>query len=178
MEIPGRSSLRVPDRSGCVTQVLRRVWKLGPQGGNMDRWRTFFAVVVLIGWGVVPGVAQIDRANLNGTVSDPSGASVPNAKVEVVSPNTGFRRQVETGDAGVYSIAGLPIGTYDLTISHDGFKTFEQKGISLLVGQTRTVNAQLEVGAAIQKVDVQSTVQALESANAELGGVVQSQQVQ
>ncbi len=123
-------------------------------------------------------LAQIDRANLNGTVSDPSGASVPNAKVEVVSPSTGFSRQVETGDAGVYSITGLPVGRYDLTISHEGFKTFEQKGIDLLVGQTRTINAQLQVGAALQRVEVESTVQALESANAELGGVVQSGQVE
>src|SRR5450755_3903685 len=156
---------------GCVMQVSRRVSKLGPQGGNMGSRRTLFAVL-LVGWGVLPGVAQIDRANLSGTVSDPSGASVPKAKVEVVSPNTGFKRQVETGDAGVYSITGLPIGMYDLTISHEGFKTFDEKGIALLVGQTRTINAPLVVGAAIQKVDVQATVQALESANAELGGVV------
>jgi hypothetical protein len=122
-------------------------------------------------------MAQLDRANLNGTVTDTSGASVPNAKVDVVSPTTGFKRQVETGDAGVYSITGLLIGTYDLTISHEGFKTFEQKGIALSVGQTRTVNAQLEVGAALQRVEVQATVQALENANAELGSVVQSRQV-
>jgi Carboxypeptidase regulatory-like domain/TonB dependent receptor len=143
----------------------------------MGSRQTFFAVV-LIGWGVLPGVAQIDRANLNGTVSDPSGANVPDAKVEVVAPDTGYKRQASTGNSGVYSITGLPIGMYDLTISHEGFKTFEQKGIALLVGQTRTINAPLVVGAAIQKVDVQATVQALESANAELGGVVQSQQVQ
>src|SRR5712692_7151233 len=159
-------------------QVLRRVWKLRSQGGNMRSWRTFFAVAVLVGWGVLPGVAQFDRANLNGTVTDASGASVPDARVEVVSPDTGFKRQVETGDGGVYSITGLPVGTYDLTISNEGFKTFEEKGIALLVGQTRTVNAQLEVGTAIQRVEVQSPAQALESANAELGGVVQSQQVQ
>ena len=137
----------------------------------MRSWRTFFAVVVLVGWGVLPGVAQIDRANLNGNVTDTSGASVPNAQVEVVSPNTGFKRQVETGDAGVYSVTGLPIGTYDLTISHEGFKTFEQKGIALFVGQTRTVNAQLEVGAATQRVEVQATAQTLENSNAELGSV-------
>jgi hypothetical protein len=83
----------------------------------MRSWRTFFAVVVLVGWGVLPGVAQIDRANLNGTVTDTSGASVPNAQVEVVSPTTGFKRKVETADAGVYSITGLLVGTYDLTVS-------------------------------------------------------------
>jgi len=141
-----------------------------------SRMVLFFMTFVALSTCLVYG--QATQANLNGTVTDTSGASVPNSQVEVVSSTTGFKRQVETGDAGVYSITGLPIGTYDLTISHDGFKTFEQKGIALLVGQTRTVNAQLEVGAAIQRVEVQATVQALENSNAELGSVVQSQQVE
>ncbi|HXA07044.1 MAG TPA: TonB-dependent receptor [Bryobacteraceae bacterium] len=136
----------------------------------------FFVTFVALSTCLIYG--QATQANLNGTVTDTSGASVPKARVEVGSPNTGFKRQVETGDAGVYSITGLPIGTYDLTISHEGFKTFEQRGIALLVGQTRTINAQLEVGAAIQRVEVRSTIQALENSNAELGSVVQSQQVQ
>ncbi len=121
--------------------------------------------------------AQINRANLNGTVTDSSGAVVPNAKVELVSPDTGFKRQVETGDAGVYSITGLPIGTYDLTISHEGFKTFEVKGIELFVGQTRTVDAQLQVGTLAARVEVTGTAQALESSNAEIATVLQSRQV-
>jgi len=144
----------------------------------MRSWRMFFAVAVLAGWSVLPGAAQVNRANLNGTVTDPSGASVPNARVEVVSPDTGFKRQGETGDAGVYSINDLPIGTYDLTISHEGFKTFEVKGIQLFVGQTRTLNAQLQVGAATARVEVQGTAQALESSNAEIAGVVESKQLE
>jgi hypothetical protein len=135
----------------------------------------FFVLFIALSTCLVYG--QATQGNLNGTVTDTSGASVPKAQVEVVSPATGFKRRVETGDVGVYSITGLPVGTYDLTISHEGFKTFEQRGIELLIGQTRTVNAQLQVGAAIQKVEVQATIQSLESANAELGEVVQSRQV-
>ena len=74
--------------------------------------------------------AQIERATLTGTVTDVSGASVPKAQVEIVSPSTGFERRVDTGDSGVYSITNLPIGTYDVTISHQGFKTFEERGSS------------------------------------------------
>src|SRR5271169_5395730 len=140
-----------------------------------SRMVLFFMTFVALSTCLVYG--QATQANLNGTVTDTSGASVPRAQVEVVSPATGFKRQVDTGDVGVYSITGLPVGTYDLTISHEGFKTFEQRGIELLIGQTRTVNAQLQVGAAIQKVEVQATIQSLESANAELGEVVQSRQV-
>jgi hypothetical protein len=126
----------------------------------------------------VNGMAQINRANLNGTVTDQSGASVPNAKVEVVSPDTGFARQVITGHSGVYSFPDLPVGTYDLTVSQEGFRTYVEKGIQLFVGQSRTANAQLQVGAVTAKVEVQGQVQAIDSSNAEIAGVVQSKQVE
>ena len=140
-------------------------------------FRALLFGIIFIALCVGSAYGQATQANLNGTVTDISGASVPNARVEVVSQSTGFKREVETGDIGVFSITGLPIGMYDLTISREGFKTFESKGIALSVGQTRTVNAQLEVGGAVQTVEVQATAQTLESANAELGGVVQSRQV-
>src|ERR1035438_7865386 len=96
-----------------------------------------------LGFAVSGALAQINRANLNGTVTDPSGSRIPNSQVEVVAPNTGFKRQTTTGSSGVYSISSLPTGTYDLTVSGNGFKTFQEKGIELSVGQTRTVNVQL-----------------------------------
>ena len=114
---------------------------------------------------------------MTGTVTDVSGASVPKAQVEIVSPSTGFERRVDTGDSGVYSITNLPIGTYDVTISHQGFKTFEERGIELFVRQTRTIDAQLQVGTAIARVEVQGTAQALDNSNAEIAGVLQSRQV-
>ena len=78
--------------------------------------------------GAVSGMAQINRANLNGTVTDPSGASVPNAKVVIAAPDTGFTRQAISGTTGVYSITSLPVGTYDLTVSAPGFKAYQVKG--------------------------------------------------
>jgi outer membrane receptor protein involved in Fe transport len=127
----------------------------------------------------VPGAqAQINRANLNGTVTDPSGGSIPNAKVEVVAPDTGFKRQTTTGSSGVYSISSLPTGTYDLTVSGNGFRTFQEKGIELSVGQTRTVNVQLAVGAPTTTVEVRASAQALESNNAEISTVIRTGQVE
>jgi hypothetical protein len=61
----------------------------------------------------VNGMAQVNRANLNGTVTDPSGANVPNAKVELVEVDTGFTREAVTGVSGVYSISSLPVGKYN-----------------------------------------------------------------
>src|SRR5579863_5503320 len=124
------------------------------------------------------GVAQINRANLNGTVTDASGAVVANARVHIVAPDTGFERQTTTGDSGVYSLSSLPTGMYDLTISAQGFETYAEKGINLSVGETRTVNEPLVVGAASTTVEVKGTAPALESNNAEISTVIRTRQVE
>ncbi|HET9179654.1 MAG TPA: carboxypeptidase regulatory-like domain-containing protein [Terriglobia bacterium] len=134
-------------------------------------------VSLLCSLSTISAMAQINRANLNGTVTDPSGASVPNAKVVVVAPDTGFTRQATSTSSGVYSISSLPVGTYDLTISASGFKTYQTKGIDLSVGQTRTVNAQLVVGATTTTVEVKSSSQALATSNAEIATVIHPSQV-
>src|SRR5690242_4916832 len=115
--------------------------------------------------------AQINRANLNGTVTDPSGARVPNAKVDLVHVDTGLTREAITDSSGVYSISSLPVGKYNVTISREGFRTYVHNGIELFVGQTLTINAQLQVGAATARVEVLGQVQAVDSSNAEIAGV-------
>jgi hypothetical protein len=153
----------------------------------MARFTQFFQYIqnpipstaVLLFFAVAGGplFAQIDRANLTGTVTDVSGAVVPHASILAVSQDTGFSRQVASGSAGTYSVTGLPIGTYDLTFSRQGFRTLDVKSIKLFVGQTRTVDATLEVGALSAHVDVHATAEALNNTNAEVGAVVESQQL-
>ena len=94
------------------------------------KWH-WVALLALLGANLFVGVAfsQIDRANLNGTVTDPSGASIPNANVEVVAPDTGFKRETTTGSSGVYSIGSLPNGSYDLAVSAKDFQTSAATGI-------------------------------------------------
>jgi hypothetical protein len=145
--------------------------------------RFYFASCILLAYAsfflwTLNGTAQISGANLNGTVTDTSGATVLNAKVRLVEVNTGLVRETVTGPGGVYSISTVPIGKYDLTVSHEGFRTYVGKGIELLVGQTRTVNAQLQVGTASETVDVNAQVQAVDSSNAEIAGVVESKQLE
>ncbi len=122
--------------------------------------------------------AQINGANLNGILTDPSGARIPNAKVEVLEPDTGLKRETTTGNSGVYSISSLPAGTYDLTVAATGFETVVENGVLLNVGQTRTENLQLQVGPASTTVKVLGTAEALDSNDAEISTVIQSQQVE
>src|SRR5204863_1979422 len=132
-------------------------------------------VLVLFGSVVVYG--QVDRANLSGTVADSTRAVVPDAHVEVVSRETGLKRAVETGPGGVYSITGLPIGTYDLTISRDGFRNLEMKGIQLLVGESRTVDVELQLGAVSEELQVLATTVPLETTNSRVGAVLEHEQL-
>jgi hypothetical protein len=142
----------------------------------VTRTRFALATVLALFSGVVV-YGQVDRANLNGTVTDSSRAVVAAARVELVSRETGLKRVVETGPTGIYDIAGLPIGTYHLTISRAGFRTFEVNGIQLFVGQTRTVDAELQVGTVSEDVQVQATVAPLETNNARVGAVLEHQQL-
>ncbi len=122
-------------------------------------------------------MAQVDRATLVGTVTDTTGSVVPNAKVEVTDQQTGLRRQAQTGGSGAYTLPQLPIGNYTVTVSLTGFKTVSIKDVRLGVGDTRTLDVQLEVGAVETQVSVESAAMPLESSAPTLGTVIGSQQV-
>ena len=78
-----------------------------------------------------------DTASITGTVTDPSGAAVPNAQVTVSSPERGISRVTSTNGEGEYLAGGLPPGPYKLSISAAGFKKYEAGGIILRVAQRR-----------------------------------------
>src|SRR5438270_772970 len=147
-------------------------------GGYSMATRTELALATILALfsGVVV-YGQVDRANLNGTVMDSSRAVVADARVEVVSRETGLKRAANTGPTGIYSITGLPIGTYDVTISRAGFRTFEVTGIQLFVGETRTMDAELQLGTVSEELQVEATVAPLETTNARVGAVLEHQQL-
>src|SRR3974390_2910955 len=92
--------------------------------------------VALIALLVSPSVfAQETTAGVQGTVKDPSGASVAKANVEVSGTSLLGTRKVKTDDAGGYRITALPPGTYSMTVTVPGFRTFKQVGIDLAVGR-------------------------------------------
>ena len=86
--------------------------------------------------------AQIaGTANIQGTVSDPTGAVVAHASVALTNEATQVKRTTVSDASGVYLFPGVPIGTYNLTVAAPGFKTYEQKGIVLEVGSSIAINA-------------------------------------
>src|ERR1700684_548980 len=95
-----------------------------------------------------------DTANIVGTVTDNSGAVIPNATVVVSNPDKGFTRNLISNSAGEFSISRIPLGDYIVTAEAKGFQKLVRSGITLEVGQTLRLDMQLPVGAVTQEVTV------------------------
>lgn len=121
--------------------------------------------------------AQADRATLTGTVLDASGAAVSGAKVLLESEATGFRREVIAGADGLYQATLLPAATFNVSVSKEGFNAVKSDNVKLAVGQVRTLNFTLEVGAVATQVEVVAEATAIDQSNAEIGSAIGEQQI-
>jgi hypothetical protein len=136
------------------------------------------AALVLVWLGAASAAAQIDKASLNGTVTDSSGAVVVGVKVEAISADTGKQREAVTNNDGIYSLPLLPVGTYTFAFSREGFRTANYENITLRVGQVLTLDVVLQVGAVTTVINVEDPAPLLERNTAELGGVIGSAEIQ
>jgi len=102
--------------------------------------------------GVVFG--QASTGTITGTVTDPTGAVVGGAGVDVTNTETGVAYPTVTTSAGVYTVTNLPVGSYALTVTVAGFKRYQRTGVSLSAAQVLGLNVSLEVGAASESVTV------------------------
>ena len=115
--------------------------------------------------------------SINGTVADPNQAVIPNAQVTVTDTDTGVSHQYTTNAAGLYSAPFLVPGHYEIDASAANFGKVETKGITLLVGQTLTINLTLKVSTTTTTVEVEGTNQILDTDKTEVSQVVDSQLV-
>jgi hypothetical protein len=109
---------------------------------------------------------------LEGTVTDPSGAVVPNVQVTVLSLELGSARTTETDATGVYRVLLLPPGKYSIVLAANGFKTIKRPEVEVHVTETLTVNFAMQVGAASQSVTVQAVITLVQSETTNLGTLV------
>jgi hypothetical protein len=101
-------------------------------------------------------------ASIQGTVTDQTGASIPNAKVTLTKTDTGTSRSTVSDGNGLYSLPNVPVGPYSLAIEAQGFSGYTQTG-NLEVGNNVQINPQLTVGSASEHIEVQSSGVALET---------------
>ncbi|MFZ3217135.1 MAG: TonB-dependent receptor [Candidatus Acidiferrales bacterium] len=138
---------------------------------------TVLVVAVLFAY-ASSAFSQISVAQLNGAVRDESGGAVKNATLTLRDTATNAVYRASSNDSGLYAIANLPPGTYDLTVSFTGFATSVHKGIVLSVGQTATVDIDLKVATQSEQVVVTTEVPAIEPTKAEISQVIGTQQIQ
>lgn len=119
-----------------------------------------------------------DTASITGTVTDPSGAAVANARVTLSNPERGINRETNTNGEGEYLVGGVPPGLYKLSISAQGFNKYVAAGIILRVAQKARADAALQVGAAVQEITVEGTpVAAVETQTNEVSGTVTGKEI-
>jgi hypothetical protein len=113
-----------------------------------------------------------------GTVTDPSGAAVPGATVTLTDTATNAERTAITNETGRYNFPNVPPGKYNLTINKAGFRMGKIVNQTVVVGESRTLDAKLEVGTATQVVEVTATNTDLQTMNATIGNTVNSSTLQ
>src|SRR6202163_2831490 len=119
-----------------------------------------------------PVFAQVSGATLAGTVSDASGAVIPDAHVAIRNVATGQVRAVTTDAAGFYTAPNLLPDSYEVTVTAPGFSTEVRSGITLTVGAQQLLNITMQVGQATQTVQVTGEAPAVQLANSTISGVV------
>ncbi|HZU26288.1 MAG TPA: carboxypeptidase-like regulatory domain-containing protein [Bryobacteraceae bacterium] len=120
--------------------------------------------------------AQSDLGSISGYVKDPTGATIPNAKVTVRN-QTGLTRTATTNDAGYYTITNLPPAMYSLTAEAPGFKTFESTDNKLDPSAALSLDASMTVGAATESVQVTASASQLQTETATVEKNVTRQQI-
>src|SRR5487761_1146305 len=116
--------------------------------------------------------AQVVGATLSGTVTDPSGAVIPSAKIAIMNTATGVTRDVTSNSAGLYNAPNLLPGPYSVTVSKSGFSTVVRSGIVLTVGASQVLNVALQVGKVTNQVQVTGAAPTVQLASSSIRNVV------
>jgi len=127
--------------------------------------------------GVMPSVSFAQNATIVGTVTDPSGAVMPNVNVTVTNTQTGWTRTYPTNDSGQYVAPDVQIGRYNIKAESSGFKVAEQKDVLLQVGDRLRVDFQMKVGTTAETVTVEANSIAVQADSGEVSNVITAQQM-
>ena len=125
----------------------------------------------------LPFMAHGQTATILGTVTDPSGAVVPNVTITITHSETGRVTVFTSNDAGQYVAPDLPIGHYDVKAAVTGFKVAERVGLVLSQGDRARIDFQLQIGTTAQSVSVEANPVAVQTDTGAVSTLVTGQQV-
>lgn len=142
-------------------------------GGSVRAWQLVLALLAL--W--VPFAAGQSTSQLNGNVSDPSGASVSGAKIVLTETATGSQRTATSNSSGLYQFLDVPPGTYTLKADAKGFAPFLAENVILVVKVPSTIPIRFQVAGTQESVTVEGEAPLINRTDATLGNVVESNQI-
>ncbi len=149
-------------------------------GGGTTRGLRFFCAVMLLAL-IVPVGTQTQTAGtatVHGTVTDPTGAVIPRATVELTDVATNMRRSMETNEADQYLFPSVPPGTCTLTVTMQGFRQVTMPDLKVDVAKSYLVNIELQVGAVAEVVEVTAGAGVeLQTTDARVGTVIGGEQL-
>ena len=156
--------------SSTISRFVTR--KFFGDGASGKRSIQFYVVPLLVALSLITAKVsgQIVGATVSGTVSDASGAVVPNAPVAFANSATGVTTNATTDAAGFYTVPNLQPGPYDVTASAPGFAQVHRK-VTLTVGQELVLNISMQVGTVSQTVQVSAEAPTVDLTNSTLGGI-------
>src|SRR5712692_2027155 len=132
-----------------------------------------FAVLAL----TFSAFAQVQNGQFTGTVTDPTGAAIANAKVTVTNPAIDLNLSTTTNSSGNYTVKEVPIGTYKLTVEAAGFKTVSNTGVQANAGTIAHVDFKMLIGKASEVIEVTGEAAAVNTEDSKLATTVSSTQI-
>ncbi|HEX4156572.1 MAG TPA: carboxypeptidase-like regulatory domain-containing protein [Acidobacteriaceae bacterium] len=122
--------------------------------------------------------AQSVRGAIAGSITDTTGAFIPNASITAINQENGGKSVTRSTGAGVYRFPDLPIGTYTVTVTAQGFQTKTSTGVLVQVNGTTALNVSLPAGAVNEVVTVDASGNLLQTESSDIGGTVSNKQIE
>ena len=139
--------------------------------------RSIVPLILCVTWLALAANAQVTTGIVAGTVTDQTGAVVPDAPVTITSTATGATRTQNTNSAGDYRFESIPTGTYQVEVKATNFKQSITSAVEVHAATTTTVDIKLQLGSTTEHVDVEANAIQVQTDNASLGETVEGQQV-
>src|ERR1035438_1047566 len=122
-------------------------------------------------------LGQVNRSSISGVVVDSQGSRIPDVAIRATQTSTALVRETRSNSQGAYFIPDLPIGIYLVEFSHSGFATARIDRVRQEVGQTRTLNTQLELAAGNERTSITEPLLQLDKTDATIGSAIEQAQI-
>jgi len=144
---------------------------------SQSLWVTALVLLLTLGGSAASLEAQVLYGSIVGNVTDSTGAAVPGATVTIEQTETKLKRELVTDTAGAYHFTAVPSGTYTITVTMNGFRSFGRPGVPVTLNSTARVDAKLEVGALTETVSVSAESPLLQTDRAEVRSELNAKQL-